>query len=367
MNSLALTDVAPELAAWLDENAEAIDADQNLAAQIVPQLGRAGLFRIGVPAEAGGLDGTTVDAIEAIASVANHSLTAAFVFWGQRTFIEYLLQSPNEGLRNRWLPALLRGEFAGATGLSNAMKYLSNIEPLQMNATRLEDASIPTRWTLKGSLPWITNLRREGFLAAAAFDHSDGAPPSIFAIPHNAAGVVRSDDLDLIALRSSNTAALRVDGAVLDASWQITPDAPAFLVRVRPAFLGLQCGMSIGLARRALAAVADSGAGARAAVDDEAAQLARELDVLTTRLFDGVREGTFLHSPALLFEVRISLASVVDSALSLEVQASGGRGYLRGQSGAARRVREAAFVPIVTPSIVQLKNQLAQHRESNAA
>lgn len=367
MKPLALAAIAPELAAWLDENAEAIDAGQDLAAQIVPQLGRAGLFRVGVPAQDGGLDGTTVDAIEAIASVANHSLTAAFVFWGQRTFIEYLLQSPNEGLRSRWLPALLRGEFAGATGLSNAMKYLSNIESLQMSATRLEDADVPTRWTLNGSLPWITNLRREGFLAAAAFDHSDGAPPSIFAIPHNATGVARSDDLDLIALRSSNTAALRVEDTVLDASWQITPDAPAFLVRVRPAFLGLQCGMSIGLARRALDAVSDSGAAARAAVDDETAQLTHELNGLSKRLFDGVQQGTFLHSPALLFEVRIGLASVVDAALRLEVQASGGRGYLRGQSGAARRVREAAFVPIVTPSIVQLKNQLAQHRKTNAA
>lgn len=367
MKSLALTAAAPELAAWLDANAEAIDTGQDFAAQILPQLGRAEVLRIGVPTQAGGLDGTTVEAIEAIAGVAHHSLTAAFVFWGQRTFIEYLLQSPNEGLRIRWLPALLRGELAGATGLSNAMKYLSNIEPLQMSATRLEGAGVSACWTLNGSLPWITNLRREGFLAAAAFDHSDGALPSIFAVPHHATGVIRSDDLDLIALRSSNTAALRLEGTVLDASWQITPDAPAFLARVRPAFLGLQCGMSIGLARRALAAVSESGAAARAAVDDEAGQLAHQLNGLSKRLFDGIQQGTFLHSPALLFEIRIGLATVVDAALRLEVQASGGRGYLRGQSGAARRVREAAFVPIVTPSVVQLKNQLAQHRKTNAA
>jgi alkylation response protein AidB-like acyl-CoA dehydrogenase len=72
------------------------------------------------------------------------------------------------------------------------MKYLSNIEPLQMNATPRSVAGASAGWTLNGRLPWITNLRREGFLAAAAFDHSDGAPPSIFAIPYDAAGVVRS-------------------------------------------------------------------------------------------------------------------------------------------------------------------------------
>jgi alkylation response protein AidB-like acyl-CoA dehydrogenase len=88
MKPSPLTTTAPELATWLDANAEAIDTTQDLAREILPRLGGADLFRIGVPAHEGGLDGTTVDAIEAVASVAGHSLTAAFVFWGQRTFID---------------------------------------------------------------------------------------------------------------------------------------------------------------------------------------------------------------------------------------------------------------------------------------
>jgi hypothetical protein len=35
--------------------------------------------------------------------------------------------------------------------------------------------------------------------------------------------------------------------------------------------------------------------------------------------------------------------------------------------GFERRWREAAFIPLVTPSLVQLKSQLAQHRRSEAA
>ena len=250
------------------------------------------------------------------------------------------------------------------------LKYLSNIEPLQMKARLLDNAGVHQQWTLDGSLPWITNLRPEGFVAAAAFDHASqdsNVPPSIFAIPHDAAGVVRSVDLDLIALRASNTAALRVEGAVLDDTFRITADAPAWLARVRPGFLGLQCGMSIGLARRCLAAVGETNAGSRAAVEDEAAHLARELDDLTHRLKDGVLKGIFVATPAALFEIRIALAAVVEAAVGLEVQVTGGRGYLRGQGGTARRTREAAFVPIVTPSLVQLKNQLALHRKAHAA
>ncbi|HYS66635.1 MAG TPA: acyl-CoA dehydrogenase family protein [Paraburkholderia sp.] len=369
MTTLPLVATAPELAAWLDANAEAIDTTQACASDVLPRLGQARLLRIGVPAASGGSGGTTVDAIRAVAGVAAHSLAASFVFWGQRTFIEYVQRSPNRALRERWLPALLAGEIAGATGLSNAMKYLSNIEPLQMNATPLarDDQGEVTSWTLNGGLPWITNLRREGFIAAAAFDHNNGAPPSIFAIPHDADGVERSDDLDLIALRSSNTAALKLAGTVLDTRWQIAADAPAFIAQVRPAFLGLQCGMSIGLARRALDAVAASSEAARAAVSDEASALSQALDLVSNRLFEGVEHGTFLSAPAALFDVRITLAALVDAAVRLEVLTAGGRGYLRGQGGSPRRAREASFVPIVTPSIVQLKNQLAQHRPAQAA
>ncbi|WP_414447391.1 acyl-CoA dehydrogenase family protein [Burkholderia sp. 22PA0099] len=347
---------------WLDAHAESLDTEPAHAAEVLPRLARAGLSAIGVPASSGGAGGNIADAIDAVAQVAGHSLAAAFVLWGHRTFVEYLLQGDCAPLRERWLPALIDGTTAGASGLSNAMKYLSAIESLQMRATRHAQG-----YALDGSLPWITNLRPAGFLAAAAFEHDDGAPPSIFALPHDAPGLQRSDDLDLVALRGSNTAALRLEGVVLDAAWRITADAPAFLARLRPAFLGLQCGMSLGLAQRALTAASASGDASREAIAEEIDALAAELAAQRVQLLSGVLDGRFLAQPAALFELRIALAGTVNAAVGLEVQASGGRGYLRGSGGTARRVREAAFVPIVTPSLVQLKTQLARHRQADAA
>jgi alkylation response protein AidB-like acyl-CoA dehydrogenase len=356
---------APALAAWLDTHAETLDTDATLSGDVVPQLATAGLLRIGVPAELGGAGGTIGDAIDSVADVAEHSLAAAFVLWGQRTFIEYLLQSPNRGLRERLLPKLLCGELAGATGLSNAMKYLCAIEPLQIRAADAPGERGPNgkpAWRVTGALPWITNLRKQGFVAAAAVDHDAGGPPSIFAIAHDAPGVTRSDDLDLIGLRGTNTAALQMADTRLTDDERITDNAPAWLARVRPAFLGLQCGMSLGLARRSLAGTHEGGPGARAAVADEAGALTAQLDTLKARLKAGVAQGDFVETPARLFELRIALANVVHDAATLEVQTGGGRGYLRGLSGIARRQREAAFVPIITPSLVQLKNQLAAQR-----
>ncbi|WP_322085214.1 acyl-CoA dehydrogenase family protein [Burkholderia sp. BCC1999] len=351
---------------WLDSNATQLDTSADSKAEVVPRLAAAGLFRIGVPASLGGAGGTTTDAIASIAAVAEHSLAAAFVLWGQRSFIEYLLQSPNTALRERLLPALLDGTCAGASGLSNAMKYLCGIESLQIEAARRADAAEDCRLT--GRMAWVTNLRAEQFVVAAAVSFRDGRPSAIVAIPHDAPGLTRSADLDLIALRGSNTAALQLEDVPTDSAWLIHADAQAFLPAVRPAFLGLQCGLSIGLARRALAEARHAAETTRGILGPEVDTCAAELSAACALLSSGIADGSLRMHPNRLFELRITLATLVASAVNLELEASGGRGYLRDAGlGFDRRWREAAFIPIVTPSVVQLKAQLAAQTRSIAA
>lgn len=349
--------------AWFADNAQALDQDSTLAAEVVPRLARAGAFG------ADGQGGPLWDAVESIAKVAGHSLTAAFAFWGHRAFIEYLLQSPNAALRQRWLPALIAGEHAGATGLSNAMKYLGGIESLGIQATATAGG-----WLLDGSVPWCTNLRPEGFVAAAVVARSDG-PPLVTALPSGRAGLVRSADLDLIALRGSNTASLAITAVEVSPDDLLHDNANVFLPRVRPAFLGLQCGLSIGLARAALATAAQAAGGGRAgrSVLDEPLQTLRaRLDASVAALREGLASGRFLDHPALLFQLRLDLADTVQQAVQLELQASGGRAYHRDLAlSFARHWREAAFIPIVTPSVTQLRGELArraqQQQQADAA
>ncbi|MBN3778032.1 acyl-CoA/acyl-ACP dehydrogenase [Burkholderia sp. Ac-20345] len=355
--------LASELDGWLDEHASELDTGTALKAEVVPKLARAGLFRVGVPVASGGIGGHTADAVGAIASLAERSLTAAFVLWGQRTFVEYLLQSPNSALRERLLPDVLDGHIAGATGLSNAMKHLSGIETLQVEAT--PDASEADCLRLNGKLAWITNLRPEGFVVAAAVARRDGDRASIVAVPHSATGMIRSADLELIALRGSNTAALTIDRVRSDPSWELHPDATVFLSQARPAFLALQCGMSIGLARRSLHEA--SRASARAVLGPELRATAEALDLTSAALLQGISDSSFRSDPSSLFHIRIALADLAHRAVHLELQASGGRGYLRdANAGFDRRWREAAFIPIVTPSLVQLKAELDRRSRSEA-
>ena len=362
MSAAPTSTLPPTLHDWLGAHAEVLDHDASVAQQVLPQLASAGLVRAGVPANDGG-DGRDIRAgIEAIAAVAEHSLTAAFVLWAQRAFAEYLLASPNAALRERWLAPVLDGREAGASGLSNAMKFLAGIESIQIQAVDSVGG-----WRIDGRLPWVTNLRRPAFVVAAMVGRGAGRPPAVVALGSDRRGLHRRPDLPLLALRGSNTAAIDIDGVEIDSAAIIHEDGPAFLRASRPGFLGLQCGMSIGLARASLATASGCRADRNILVPRIDATNAALRDA-TTALYDGLRSGAFVATAAPLFEIRIRLATIVQQAVQLELQASGGRAYLvEPPSGFGRRWREAAFVPVITPSITQLQAELQSHALAQAA
>lgn len=349
-----------DFAGWIAEAADGIDLGTEPAAGILPRLAAAGLAGAGVPVASGGSGGDIVDAVFAVAAVAEESLAASFVLWGHRTYIEFLLQSPNGALRERQLSGLLAGSIAGASGLSNAMKFLAGLEKLQISARAERGALV-----LDGKMPWVTNLRPAGFHVAAAVDHADGRPAFVVSLSHDDAGLTRSADLKLLGMRSSDTAAIAVESVRVGHDRILADNAAEWLPRVRPAFVGLQCGMSIGLARRSLAEAGRAAGSGRGVLGDPLVDLQRRLDRAEARLAAGLRTRAFEADAPSLFELRIRLAEIVAEAVSLELQAAGGRAYLAGPGREfARRWREAAFIPLITPSLVQLKTALLSHREA---
>ncbi|MEI9948423.1 MAG: acyl-CoA dehydrogenase family protein [Pseudomonadota bacterium] len=349
--------LSSELRGWLALQADELDSGRADPEAVVPLLADDDLFRVGVPTELGGLGGSIADAVELLAALAEHSLTVAFVFWGQRTFIEYLVATPHDSPRQRWLAALLDGRLAGASGLSNAMKFLSGIEELELKIVPQERSLL-----LEGRAPWVTNLRKSGFVVAVAAAGPEGEP-WVVATPGEAPGITRSSDLRLLALQASNTAALRFERAELTEGDILHRDARAFIAQVRPAFLGLQCGLSIGLARASLRAAGDSSAGRSGALEARLDNARRRLDYASHALLEGLLDGRFLKQASLLFALRIELAGIAQSAVELELCSSGGRAYLSDlDRGFARRWREVAFIPIVTPSLLQLQQEL--HRRA---
>jgi hypothetical protein len=116
------------------------------------------------------------------------------------------------------------------------------------------------------------------------------------------------------------------------------------------------------------AAQAGQGQASRGILGAPLEALRAQVGALSDSLIEGVRNGRFVAEPWALFEIRIALADAANQAVQLELQASGGAAYLRpAGAGFARRWREAAFLPIVTPSLVQLKTELAKRQARLAA
>jgi alkylation response protein AidB-like acyl-CoA dehydrogenase len=348
---------------WLKERAEALDEDAGLAATLVPRLALADLFKVGVPASEGGAGESPSAAIGAVADLAQHSLSAAFVYWAQRAFIECVLASPNRSLVRKLLPSLLDGGLAGAPGLSNAMKFLGGLDQPQARFV-----PIPAGHALNGRVAWATNLQRQGFVVALAAGDPQGSGASVFAVPHDADGLAREPDLDLVGLRGTSTAALRLCDVRIDEDWQLHPQATAFLPGVRPAFVGLQCGLGLGLARASLRSARQALEGSRSVLLGELEALEADVHDHWEALSTGIDSGRLREQPPALLDLRVRMVEIATKAVQLELQALGGRAYLRGENGGfTRRWREAAFLPVVTPTLAQLKTERARSQAAGTS
>ena len=253
------------------------------------------------------------------------------------------------------MEGLLSGEYAGATALSNAVKFLSDLEELNVSIVE-EDGQL----YLKGRLPWVTNARADRFLSIFVAGFEDGShQPLVLAVPSDAENFSRSADLEFVSLQGGNTAALTFNHVPLQAEWILAQDAQAFLAENRPAFLGYQFGLALGLAEKSLEEV-EANLSVRSILREEWEEQVAVLTEIQDQLYRGLLQPSyFVERPKELFQLRIDIVDVVAQSLLLELQASGGRGYLSNStSGFIRRWNEGAFLPIVSPSAVQLRHIL---------
>lgn len=326
------------------------------------QIAQAGLLGFGVPEALGGAGGTLLDAVEAIAAVSAECLTSGFVFWCQRAFVEYLAASDNRWLQTEILPRVLSTDLSGATGLSNAMKHLAGIERLRLTAKLT-----PETVTLNGFLPWASNLRPGQFAVAVAAQTNTGRSV-VVAVPADAAGLSRGEDLQLFGLQASWTSSLRLDNVQLPHRWIISDDAPTFLPKIRPAFLLMQCGLGLGIARRAMDETILSITGKNETVlSKRFGHFTMTLVKLETQLWRLCILPAFdIAQMRQLFELRIALTRLAVELVWLELEAKGGSAYLK-PTGTARRLREVTFLPVLTPSLIQLETELHRLDESEVA
>lgn len=323
-------------------------------AESLSLLAKAGRLTSGVPESLGGAGGTLLSAVEEISSVSEECLTSGFVFWCQRTLIEFLVKSPNYWLRHQILPKILRGECSGTVGFSNAMNYLTGIEQLQVKAS-LDAETV----TLDGFLPRVSNLQPGNFVVAIAAQATTGEK-LIIAVPSDSEGLSRGEDLQLLGLQASWTSTLRLNQVRLSRKWIISEDACNFLSTIRPAFLLLQCGLGLGITRRShqetLLSIDSTN---ERVLINRLRYSTLTLVQLNAQLWKLSGLSNFDSDLRELLEMRLALFRLALDSVWLELETKGDTAYLK-PSGTARRLREVAFLPILTPSLLEIEQELQQ-------
>ncbi|MBF6184806.1 MULTISPECIES: acyl-CoA dehydrogenase family protein [Nocardia] len=335
-----------EAAAFVRDRAAALDRGETDVRTDLAALGDLGLLGIGLGERGIG------EIVAVIEDVAAESLTVAFSLWAQRMTIEYVARAP-EPVRTAHLGGLVSGRTVGVTAMAAALKHLAGLGELPLAGVRDGD-----RYRVTGPIAWASNVFPDA-LIVFPFRDEQGCG-RVACTRADAAGVEVRPCPELLALGATASTSLRFTDVTVPAAQCLTADLPAFGAAIRPTFLLLQSAFCTGIARTALAESAGllDGIGAQFRTDHDALAT-RHADV-RARLHDYAADPAAPDGAALL-TVRLDAARLAVDATRLEFALRGGAGYAT--AGATnRRFREAAFLPIQSPSEGQLRWELSRYR-----
>jgi alkylation response protein AidB-like acyl-CoA dehydrogenase len=184
------------------------------------------------------------------------------------------------------------------------------------------------------------------------------------ALPLNTPGVVLGDHFDLLALGSTASSYLHLHAAYVPAEQVLSRDFDTFLRTVRPTFLVLQSAMCLGLTRTTVeqSRLGLSGVNSVFAADvDRVAEKLASVEAALDRLAAAVGGAGTAETPTKkeLLSLRLAAAELSSAGADLEIRTAGGKGYAS-RTAASRRYREAAFIPVQSPSEAQLRWELAK-------
>lgn len=354
--ALIASDLAPRVTA--------IDLEGEYPEAFLRAVGSLGGFAGVVAPEYGGSGKGLVDTIATMAAIGETCLSTAFTHWCQTACARYIQLSDNTAAKAELLPALASGRQLGGTGLSNTFKSCCEIERFLLTAKRVEGG-----YEINGTLPWVSNLGDDHVFVTGCPVDGDGRLV-FFVVKCDQPGFKLVEGAHFTALEGTRTLACQFRGVRIDDARVLAhpEQSEAYRARIQPGMILAQLGMGLGLIRDCIRLIDNAGKthqhinqfeddqpeelrAALAAAEPEVFRLAAALDASPPA--DAL--------PGLLTEVlRIRLAGgeLCLRAAKAAMLHQGARGYLR-TAVAQRRLREAYFVAIVTPSLKHLRRELA--------
>lgn len=344
----ATGELDPDLLADIRAHASALDRGEHHSRRSFAALGDAGLLGLGAP---GNADGRLREMAEVIRVISGECMSTAFSLWAHRMAVEYLLTAATPFSKAGAEP-LLAGTVLGVSGMAAAFKDAAGCGSLELTATPVDGG-----YEVSGPIRWASNLHEDSLMVTAA--RTDAGEKLIVALRLDTAGVAIGDHFDLLAMGSTASSYLKLDNAHVPSAQVLTRDFGGFLQAVRPTFLVLQSAMCLGLTRTTAeqSKLGLTGVNSVFAADvDLVAEKLGSAETTLARLAAAVG-GAEPPTKEELLTLRLNAAELSSASADLEIRTAGGKGYASG-TAASRRYREAAFIPVQSPSEAQLRWEL---------
>ncbi|HWN66129.1 MAG TPA: OsmC family protein, partial [Haliangium sp.] len=217
-----------------------VDIEGHYPEDVLRAVGAAGGLGLHLPSQRADRACHMARSIEAMAIAGEVCLSTAFLIWCQSACGWYLENSENGALRADLLPRVAAGQILDGTALSNPMKFLSGIEPLQLVGTR-----VPGGYPVSGQLPWVSNLGAGARLRPGV--RADDGREVMALLSCDAEGLKLTQGAHFTALEGTRTFALRFDDVLVSEDRILADPAGPYLARVKTGFILMQTGMGIGL------------------------------------------------------------------------------------------------------------------------
>ncbi|KAA1250288.1 acyl-CoA dehydrogenase [Mycobacterium simiae] len=337
-----------ELLADIRAHAGVLDRGDDTARRSFAGLGAVGLLGLGAP---GNADGRLPEMAAVIRMISGECMSTGFCVWANRMAIEYLLTAATE-YSLVTAERLLTGAALGITGMAAAFKDAAGCGSLELTAVPVAGG-----YQLSGSIRWASNLYHDSILVTAA--RTAGGDKVILALPLSTMGITIGDHFELLAMGSTASSFLELKDVYAADEQLLSTDFEGFLDAVRPTFLVLQSAMCIGLARTTITQCRVGLTGVNAVFAPELDLIAGKLALAETTL-TGLASSVGRDRPPSkkeLLSLRLGAAEIATAAADLEIRTAGGKGYAS-RTPASRRYREAAFLPVQSPSEAQLRWEL---------
>lgn len=336
-----------ELRATIADNAKSVDKAELDARYILPLLGEAGL-----------LGGPLSQTAQVIREISTADLSAGFTVWAQSMTLEYLRFAGTE-FAAPLVAALQSGERPGVTGMAPVLKEAAGAGEIPLIVEPVEGG-----YRINGKLNWASNLYDDAVLVTGA-KTSDG-DHLIFVVEAGHEGLNFGNPFGLLGLNATASAWVSFENLVLPEAQVLTRSLVDFVPAAKPVLALLQVSECLGVSEAAAAAAATRMSGINETFRADLEKVTAGNTELLKRQEAAIAAfGNGKLGSVELLELRLDAAELAIAATAVEVRVAGGAGYAK-SSPTSRRFREAAFIPVQSPSESQLRWELARAREKVA-